>query len=114
MAGKEQPPWLEFDSQPQKKRLKRGSRGYKAGKKKGQTSHYCRYFGVLLLKLMDSANVQDRDGALDLFVQAKKKTNITEFFADKGGTPGALQNNFFLKNSMSAHNCQKASDAVGF
>lgn len=61
-----------------------------------------------------SASIQDRDGALDLFVQAKKKTpTLQKFFADQGYT-GTLQNRCFLKTGCLLTIAKKASDAVGF
>ncbi|GFY79986.1 hypothetical protein TNIN_56361 [Trichonephila inaurata madagascariensis] len=70
--------------------------------------------GLIIEADVHSANVQDRDGALDLFVQAKKKIpTLQKFFADQGYS-GALQNNCFLKTRCLLTIAKKASDAVGF
>ncbi|WP_375316623.1 transposase [Wolbachia endosymbiont (group A) of Colletes cunicularius] len=73
---------------------KRGSRGYDAGKKvKGRKRHIVvDTVGLVIAAEVQSASIQDRDGALNLFVQAKcKAPTLHKFFADQGYT-GKLQN----------------------
>lgn len=63
---------------------------------------------------MHSASIQDRDGALNLFTQAKcKAPTLCKFFADQGYT-GELQNRCFLKTGCLLTIAKKASDSVGF
>ncbi|GFY65299.1 IS5 family transposase [Trichonephila inaurata madagascariensis] len=105
-----------YDKPISKNDSKRGSRGYDAGKKiKGRKRHIIvDTLGLIIEADVHSANVQDRDGALDLFVQAKKKIpTLQKFFADQGYS-GALQNNCFLKTRCLLTIAKKASDAVGF
>ncbi|WP_375316673.1 transposase [Wolbachia endosymbiont (group A) of Colletes cunicularius] len=73
---------------------KRGSRGYDAGKKvKGRKRHIVvDTVGLVIAAEVQSASIQDLDGALNLFVQAKcKAPTLHKFFADQGYT-GKLQN----------------------
>ncbi|WP_353270500.1 transposase [Wolbachia endosymbiont (group A) of Myopa testacea] len=95
---------------------KRGSRGYDAGKKiKGRKRYIIvDTLGLIITADVHSVSVQDREGALGLFVQAKKKIPILQkFFADQGYM-GALQNHCFLKTGCLLTIAKKASDAVGF
>ncbi|WP_419247517.1 transposase [Wolbachia endosymbiont of Rhagoletis indifferens] len=78
---------------------KRGSRGYDAGKKiKGRKRHIVvDTVGLIIAADVHSASVQDRDGALNLFTQAKcKAPTLRKFFADQGYT-GKLQNRCLLE-----------------
>ncbi|WP_375604608.1 transposase [Wolbachia endosymbiont of Anurida maritima] len=82
-----------------KNHSKRGSRGYDAGKKvKGRKRHIVvDTLGLVIAAEVHSASIQDRDGALNLFVQAKcKAPTLRKFFADQGYT-GKLQNRCLLE-----------------
>ncbi|WP_375604638.1 transposase [Wolbachia endosymbiont of Anurida maritima] len=66
-----------------KNHSKRGSRGYDAGKKvKGRKRHIVvDTLGLVIAAEVHSASIQDRDGALNLFVQAKcKAPTLRKFF----------------------------------
>ncbi|MBA8754196.1 transposase [Wolbachia pipientis] len=70
-----------------KNHSKRGSRGYDAEKKiKGRKRHIVvDTVGLIIAADVHSASVQDRDGALNLFTQAKYKApTLRKFFADQG------------------------------
>ncbi|WP_425330528.1 transposase [Wolbachia sp. wLmal] len=78
---------------------KRGSRGYDAGKKiKGRKRHIIvDTIGLIITADVHSGGIQDRDGALNPFTQAKRKApTLQRFLADQGYI-GKLQNYCLLK-----------------
>lgn len=61
-----------------------------------------------------SASIQDRDGALDLLVQARQKTpTLQRFFTDQEYI-GELQKHCFLKTGCLLTIAKKDPEAEGF
>lgn len=70
--------------------------------------------GLVIAAEVHSASIQDRDGALSLFVQAKcKAPTLRKFFADQGYI-GKLQNRCLLKIGCLLTITRKAADTTGF
>ncbi len=70
--------------------------------------------GLIIAADVHSASVQDRDGALNLFTQAKYKApTLRKFFADQGYI-GKLQNRCLLETGCLLTITKKAVDITGF
>ncbi|WP_395463025.1 hypothetical protein [Wolbachia endosymbiont of Cantharis cryptica] len=70
--------------------------------------------GLVITAEVHSASVQDRDGALDLFIRAKEKApRLQKFFADQG-YKGKLQNRCLLETGCLLTITKKAVDVTGF
>ncbi|GFY65212.1 IS66 family transposase [Trichonephila inaurata madagascariensis] len=86
MIGKNKTPSVGIiDSQSVKNYSKRGSRGYDAGKNKGQkTPIIVDTVGLVIAAEVHSASIQDRDSALNLLPAKCKVPTLRKFLADQG------------------------------
>nr|WP_218937022.1 IS5 family transposase [Wolbachia endosymbiont of Carposina sasakii] len=117
MVGKNEIPSVGIiDSQSVKTTQKGDPEDMMPGKKiKGRKRHIIvDTIGLIITADVHSAGIQDRDGALNLFTQAKRKApTLQRFLADQGYI-GKLQNYCLLKTGCLLTITKKAADAVGF